>query len=66
MAKNFLDKAGLEYSVLVADQDQEAARAITEMAGDIRQVPTLVIQHADGSVSTSVNIGEIQRYINNR
>ncbi|MBQ4335802.1 MAG: ribonucleoside triphosphate reductase, partial [Lentisphaeria bacterium] len=66
MAKNFLDKAGLEYAVLVADQDQEAARAITKMAGDISQVPTLVIQHADGSVSTSVNIGEIQRYINNR
>jgi ribonucleoside-triphosphate reductase len=66
MAKNFLDKAGLTYEVLVADQDEAGARAITAIAGDIRQVPTLVVKHADGTVSKSVNIGEIQRYINNR
>ena len=66
MAKNFLDKAGLTYEVLVADQDEAGARAITAIAGEIRQVPTLVVKHADGTVSKSVNIGEIQRYINNR
>jgi ribonucleoside-triphosphate reductase len=57
IAKTFLDKAGIEYDVVVADQDVETARKY-----DIRQAPTLVIQRGN-DVEKLTNLSEIRRYV---
>ena len=49
MAKQFLDKKGIEYEVIYADQNPEIAREY-----EIKQAPTLVV----------ITDGEVQKYQN--
>ena len=57
IAKTFLDKANLEYDVIVAENEPAKAEAF-----DIRQAPTLVIMKGD-SYEKLTNLSEIRRYI---
>ena len=56
MAKTFLDRAGLAYDVVVADEDVEATR----MYG-VKQAPTLVAV-TGSNVERIVNVSNIRRY----
>ncbi|MBE6364838.1 MAG: ribonucleoside triphosphate reductase [Lentisphaerae bacterium] len=60
IAKTFLDKAGIEYEVIVADQDVEAARKY-----DIRQAPTLVVANG-ANAEKLAGISAIRKYIDGR
>lgn len=57
IAKTFLDKAGIAYDVVVADQEVEKAREY-----DINQAPTLVIGNGAGAEKRA-GLAEIRRYI---
>ncbi len=58
MAKIFLEKAGLDYEVIFANEEIEEANRY-----DIRQAPTLVIVNADKTAEKVVNISNIRKYI---
>jgi len=57
MAKTFLDKAGIAYETIIADEDAEAV----ERYG-VHQAPTLV-SVKDGEVEKIVNVSNIRKYI---
>ena len=57
MAKDFLDQANKQYSVVVSDQDKETAKSYT-----IRQAPTLVVDRGD-DFEKIVGVSEIRRYL---
>ncbi|MDD3886352.1 MAG: glutaredoxin domain-containing protein, partial [Victivallaceae bacterium] len=59
-AKQFLDKAGIDYQVILADQDPEAARKY-----DINHAPTLVVTDGSG-MEKFENVSNIRHYIENR
>ena len=56
MAKTFLDRAGLVYDVVVADEDVEATRIY-----GVKQAPTLVAVTGN-EVERIVNVSNIRRY----
>ncbi|MBE6367415.1 MAG: ribonucleoside triphosphate reductase [Lentisphaerae bacterium] len=60
IAKDFLEKAGKEYSVVVSDQDRETA-----LKYSIRQAPTLVVEN-DGEVSKLAGLSAIRSYLESR
>ena len=60
MAKDFLDQASRQYSVVVSDQDKETAKSYT-----IRQAPTLVIDRGD-DFEKIVGLSEIRRYLESK
>ena len=60
IAKTFLDKAGLEYEVVVADQEVEKARAY-----DICQAPTLVVSSGTNAEKLT-GLSAIRRYLDGR
>ncbi len=60
IAKTFLDKAGLEYEVVVADQEVEKARAY-----DICQAPTLVVS-SGANAEKLTGLSAIRRYLDGR
>ena len=57
MAANFLDKAGISYKKLLADENVE----LTEKYG-IKQAPTLVVVNGD-SFEKIVNVSNIKKFI---
>ena len=57
MAKSFLDKAGIPYDVVIADEDVETAQKF-----EIRQAPTLVVAK-DGKLEKIVNLSNIKKFI---
>ena len=57
MAMAFLDKAGMEYEHVIADED----RALVEEF-DIHQAPTLVVVRG-GKAEKIVNVSNIRKYI---
>ncbi len=57
MAKSFLDKAGIAYDVVIADEDVETAQKF-----EIRQAPTLVVAK-DGGLEKIVNLSNIKKFI---
>ena len=57
IAKTFLDRAGIEYEVVVADQEPEKAKAF-----DIRQAPTLIVANED-NMEKLAGISAIRKYI---
>ncbi len=57
MAKDFLDQANKQYSVVVSEQDKETAKSYT-----IRQAPTLVVDRGD-DFEKIVGVSEIRRYL---
>ena len=57
MAKSFLDKAGIAYNVVIADEDVETAQKF-----EIRQAPTLVVEK-DGKLEKIVNLSNIKKFI---
>ncbi len=57
IAKAFLDKAGIVYDVVVADQDVETARKY-----DIRQAPTLIVENGS-NIDKLAGISAIRKYI---
>ena len=60
MAKDFLDQANKQYSVVVSDQDKETAKSYT-----IRQAPTLVVDRGD-DFEKIVGLSEIRRYLESK
>lgn len=56
IAKNLLDSAGIEYTVMVCDKDEEAKKIALE--NGINQAPSLLI---DGNIL--IGIGEIRNYL---
>ncbi|MBE7010885.1 MAG: ribonucleoside triphosphate reductase [Ruminococcaceae bacterium] len=56
MAKHFLDKAGLSYEVIVANENPELAEEY-----EVRQAPTLV-HLADGKAEKIVNLSNIRAF----
>ena len=60
MAKDFLDQANKNYSVVVSDKEKETAKAFA-----IRQAPTLVVQKGD-DVEKIVGLSEIRRYLESK
>ena len=60
IAKRFLDDAGIEYDVVVADQDEAKAREF-----DIRQAPTLVIS-SGAEAEKLAGISAIRKYIDGK
>ncbi|MBO5724091.1 MAG: ribonucleoside triphosphate reductase [Lentisphaeria bacterium] len=56
-AKMFLDRAGIAYSTIVADQEPEKARAMA-----IRTAPTLIVSR-NGDEEKYSNLSDIRRYI---
>lgn len=57
MAKIFLEKAGIQYEVIFANEDIEVANKY-----DIKQAPTLVIEE-DGYVERLENVSNIRHYL---
>ena len=60
MAKDFLDQANKQYSVVVSDQDKETAKSYA-----IRQAPTLVVDRGD-DFEKIVGVSEIRRYLESK
>ena len=58
LAKSFLEKAGIAYNVILADENPE----MCDKYG-ISQAPTLVVTK-DGKVEKIVNVSNIRKYIN--
>ena len=56
MAKYFLDKAGMDYTIVLADEDPAEATRL-----GIRQTPTLVITNGETS-DMIVNVSEIRKF----
>ena len=57
MAKQFLDKAGIQYEVVIADENQDLCDLY-----EVRQAPTLVVVSGD-SAEKIVNVSNIRKYI---
>ncbi len=57
MAKVFLDKAGIAYDVVLANEDIE-----TSDRYGVRQAPTLIVEK-DGKTEKIVNVSNIRKYI---
>ena len=60
VAKHFLEKAGMDYQVVVADEDPETARKY-----QITTAPTLMVESADG-LRKIENVSNIRNFIENR
>ena len=60
VAKHFLEKAGMDYQVVVADEDPETARKY-----QITTAPTLMVETADG-LRKIENVSNIRNFIENR
>ena len=58
MACVFLDKAGMAYEKLYAEENPELAKAY-----GIKQAPTLVVVRADGSFECVANVSNIRKFI---
>ena len=57
---HFLEKAGMDYQVVVADEDPETARKY-----QITTAPTLMVESADG-LRKIENVSNIRNFIENR
>jgi ribonucleoside-triphosphate reductase len=57
MAKTFLDRAGLIYETVIADEDPELTRKY-----GVRQAPTLVVVRGS-EADKIVNVSNIRRFI---
>ncbi len=60
MAKTFLDKAGVQYTVVYADEDPDKANAY-----GVKQAPTLVVSEG-GKAEVVVNVSNIRKYIDEK
>ncbi len=60
MAKTFLDKAGVAYSVVYADEEPDKANAY-----GVKQAPTLVVSEG-GKAEVVVNVSNIRKYIDEK
>ena len=60
MAKTFLDKAGIEYKTIVANENIELTQAL-----EIKQAPTLVVIN-NGNAEKIVNVSNIRAYIDKK
>ena len=58
MACKFLDNAGLSYEKLYAEDNADLAKTY-----GIKQAPTLVVVHDDGSFETVANVSNIRKFI---
>ena len=58
MARTFLDRAGITYDVVIADENPDKAEKF-----GIRQAPTLCIMAGDEVLDRVVNVSNIRRYI---
>jgi len=58
MACMFLDKAGLAYEKLYAEENADLAKTY-----GIKQAPTLVVVHDDGSFECVANVSNIRKFI---
>ncbi len=58
MARNFLDRAGISYEVIIADENPDKAEAF-----GIRQAPTLCVMAGDQVLDRVVNVSNIRRFI---
>jgi ribonucleoside-triphosphate reductase len=58
MACVFLDKAGLAYEKLYAEENPDLAKEY-----GIKQAPTLVVVREDGSFQTVANVSNIRKFI---
>ena len=58
MACTFLDKAGLAYEKLYAEDNADLVKAY-----DVKQAPSLVVVHEDGSFEKIVNVSNIRKFI---
>jgi len=56
LAKHFLDKAGIEYKVMLAEESMDLVNKL-----GIKQTPTLVIQDGD-SADKIVNLSNIRKF----
>ena len=54
----FLDKAGLAYEKLYAEENADLAKEY-----GIKQAPTLVVVRDDGSFETVANVSNIRKFI---
>ena len=57
MAKKMLENLGVDFNLVVADQDMETARLF-----DINQAPTLVVNGTDGIIKIA-NVSNIKKYL---
>ncbi len=60
MAKTFLDKAGVKYTVVYADEEPDKANAF-----GVKQAPTLVVSEG-GKAEAIVNVSNIRKYIDEK
>ena len=60
MAKTFLDKAGIQYKTIIANENIELAQSL-----EIKQAPTLVVVE-NGNIEKIVNVSNIRAFIENR
>lgn len=60
-ATMLLDRAGIAYTTLMADEAPDAARRY-----DVRQVPALILPHSDGTHEALIGTDAIQVYIKSR
>ena len=58
MACTFLDKAGMTYEKLYAEDNADLVKKY-----EIKQAPTLIVLHDDGSFDKIVNVSNIRKYI---
>ena len=58
MACVFLDKAGLAYEKLYAEENPDLAKTY-----GIKQAPTLVVVREDGSFECVANVSNIRKFI---
>ena len=58
MAKMLLDKAGIKYSVVDAEENVEQTKAF-----GVRKAPTLIVPNADGGNDVFENASNIKGYI---
>ena len=58
MAKMLLDKAGVKYSVIDAEENAEQTKAF-----GIRKAPTLIVPKEDGTNDVFENASNIKGYI---
>ena len=58
MACKFLDNASLSYDKLYAEENADLVKTY-----EIKQAPTLVVVHDDGSFEKIVNVSNIRKYI---
>jgi ribonucleoside-triphosphate reductase len=56
MAKVFLDKAGIQYDVIYADDNPEAAAEF-----DVHQAPTMIVSRG-GETEVITNVSNIRKF----